>query len=119
MRGLPPETEGADLVIIGHGWSSTTPKYGAYGKLAICDARVEVKVINRTTGLQLGAADAWGLALGRTEEEAARKALERAGRSVAAHTGGWIEGWAIQHASSAQTGEGKDGKPEQPGDEMR
>jgi hypothetical protein len=115
MKGLPAETEGADLVIVGLGWSSPTPKYGAYGKLAICDARVEVKVIDRATGLQLGSTDAWGLSLGRTEEEAARKALERAGTLVAAYTGRLIEGWAKQHSSTAHTDEGKDGKPEQPG----
>ena len=94
MRGLPPETEGADLVIIGHGWSSPTPKYGAYGELVICDARVEVKVIDRATGLQVSSQNAWGMALGRTEDEAGRKALEQAGRFVAAYAGGQIEGWA-------------------------
>jgi hypothetical protein len=119
MKDLPAETEGAGLVIVGHGWSSPTPKYGAYGKLAICDSRVEVKVIDRATGLQLATFDAWGLALGRTEEEAGRMALERAGMRVAANTLWLIEDWDKKHPSTTQAVEVKDGKPEQPGDETR
>jgi hypothetical protein len=80
---------------------------------------VEVKVIDRATGLQVSSQNAWGMALGRTEDDAGRKALEQAGRFVAAYAGGQVEGWAQQHGSSAQTAESKDGKPEEPGDQMR
>jgi hypothetical protein len=81
-KELPAETQGVDILLVGHGWSSPTPKRGAYGKLAICDARVEVRIFDRAKGLQLGQGMYEGLALARTEEEAARKALQRAGEEA-------------------------------------
>jgi len=111
---LPPETEGADLVIAGHGWSSPTPKHGSYGKLAICDSRVTVKVFDRATGLEMGKVMGEGLSLGRTEEEAARKALQRAGQGAARYCGDPIRVWSAQHPSSAEKQKGKNEAPEKP-----
>jgi len=101
MRELPAETEGADLLIVGHGWSSPTPKHGSYGKLAICDSRVEVKVIDLATALEVGQGMSEGLSLGRTEEEAARKALERAGEQAAFYIGRY-RAWLEQHPLSPE-----------------
>jgi len=113
MQDLPPGTEGADLLIVGHGWSSTTARHGSYGRLAICDSRVETKVIDLATGLLMGEeSGAWGLALGRTEEEAARKALERAGVTAAASVRRHIERWMEQHPSTAEKQESTDGRSE-------
>ena len=105
---FPPETEGADLVVAGHGWSSPTPKHGSYGRLAICDSRVTVKVFDRATGLEMGQTMGEGFSLGRTEEGAARKALERAGEQVALYTGDQIRVWSVQHPTSSQEQKGKD-----------
>lgn len=102
MQELPPGTEDADLLIVGHGWSSTTPKHGSYGKLVICDSRVETKVIDLATGLPMGEESAaWELGIGPTREEAARKALERTGVTAAFYSSGHIARWMEQHPSAA------------------
>ena len=105
---FPPETEGADLVLVGHGWSSPTPKHGSYGRLAICDSRVTVKLFDRETGLEMGQTMGDGLSLDRSEEEAARKALERAGERAALYVGDQIRTWSAQHPTSTQEQKGKD-----------
>ncbi len=105
---FPPETESADLVVVGHGWSSPTTKHGSYGKVAICDSRVTVKVFDRASGLELGQTMGEGLSLGRTEEGAARKALGRAGEQVASYVGDQIRAWSAQHPVHPEEQRGED-----------
>lgn len=89
---LPSEVRKAQLLIVGEGFSEPA---GLFGDLRSCKGRLEVKVIETSTGKVLAVGSSNTAAIDLSEHAAGKKALQKAARNLALRLiPGAVKEWA-------------------------